>query len=76
MLSKSQRMTILELHGQGMRIRQIARALRISRQAVRKVIRSKSSEVPAILRSELAEPHRQRILELYASCQGQPGPGP
>lgn len=70
MLSKSQRTTILEMHSRGLRLRQIARMLSLSRQAVRKVIRSKSPEVPAILRSELAEPHRQRILELYATCQG------
>jgi transposase len=70
MLSKSQRMTVLEMHGRGLRIRQIARTLRLSRQAVRKVIRSKSPEVPAILRSELAEPFRRRILELYATCEG------
>jgi len=70
MLSKNQRMTILELHGQGMKLRQIAKALRISRQAVRKVIRSNSSEVPSIPRSERAQPHRQRLLELYASCSG------
>jgi transposase len=63
-------MTILELHGQGMKFRQIAKALRISRQAVRKVIRSNSSEVPSIPRSERAQPHRQRLLELYASCSG------
>jgi transposase len=70
MLSKSQRMTILELHNQGMKIRQIAKALGFSRPAVRRVIRSKSSEVPFIQRSERAQPHRQRILELYASCNG------
>ena len=70
MLSKNQRMTILELHGQGMKLRQIAKALQVSRQAVRKVIRSNSSEVPSILRSERAQPHRQRLLELYASCNG------
>jgi transposase len=70
MLSKSQRMTILELHGQGMKIRQIAKALRISRPAVRKVIRSNTSEVPSLPRSERAQPHRQRILELHASCKG------
>jgi transposase len=70
MLNKNQRMTILELHSQGMKIRQIAKALRISRPAVRRVIRSNSSEVPSILRSERAQPHRQRLLELYASCNG------
>lgn len=70
MLNKSQRRTILELHGQGMKIRQIAKALRISRPAVRRVIRSNSSEVPYLHRPERAQPHRQRILELYASCNG------
>jgi transposase len=70
MLNKSQRMTILELHNQGMKIRQIAKALGFSRPAVRKVIRSNSAEVPFIHRSERAQPHRQRILELYASCNG------
>ena len=70
MLSKNQRMTILQLNGQGMKLRQIAKALRISRQAVRKVIRSNSAEVPSIPRSERAQPHRQRLLELYASCSG------
>jgi transposase len=70
MLNKSQRLTILELHNQGMKIRQIAKALGFSRPAVRKVIRSNSAEVPFIHRSERAQPHRQRILELYASCNG------
>jgi transposase len=70
MLSKSRRTTILEMHGQGMKIREIARMLRISRQAVRKVIRSSSPEVPALLRPEVAEPYRGRILELHASCKG------
>jgi transposase len=70
MLNKSQRMTILELHNQGMKIRQIAKALGFSRPAVRRVIRSNSSEVPFIQRSERAQPYRQRILELYASCNG------
>jgi len=70
MLGKRQRMTILELHSRGMKIRRIARELQISRLAVRKVIRSKSAEVPSILRPELAEPYRERILQLHASCNG------
>jgi transposase len=70
MLTKSQRMTILEMQNRGLRIRQIARTLRLSRQAVRKVLRSQSAEVPLIPRPELAEPYRQRTLELYASCGG------
>lgn len=70
MLSKRQRTTILELHRQGNKIRQIARLLEISRSAVKKVIRSETDEVPILLRSEKAQPYRQRILELYACCQG------
>lgn len=70
MLSKRQRTTILELHRQGKKIRGIAHLLEISRSAVKKVIRSATDEVPILLRSEKAQPYRQRILELYASCQG------
>jgi len=69
-LTKRQRTTILELHRQGTKIRQIARLLAISRMAVKKVIRSASDEVPLLLRCEKAQPYRQRILELYASCEG------
>jgi len=69
-LSKRQRTTILELHRQGKKIRQIARLLVISRQAVKKVIRSASDEVPILIRSEKAQLYRPRILELFASCEG------
>ena len=69
MLSQSLRTAILELHRKGVGQRRIARALRVSRTAVKKVIRSASSVPPPIVRAEKAEPYRQRILELYASCQ-------
>ena len=70
MLSQNLRTAILELHRKGVGKRQIARALRISRAAVKKVIHSSSSVPPPIARAEKAEPYRQRILDLYASCQG------
>lgn len=70
MLSQSVRTAILELHGKGVGKRQIARTLKISRLAVRKVIRSASAESPRLNREEKAEPHRTKILELLASCQG------
>jgi hypothetical protein len=44
--------------------------LRISRVAVRKVLRSQSTEVPELHRAEKAQPHRQQILELLARCKG------
>jgi hypothetical protein len=42
----------------------------ISRVAVRQVLRSNSSAVPELQRSEKAEPYRQQILELFENCQG------
>lgn len=70
MLSQAQRTAILELHAQGVAKREIARVLGISRVAVRKVLRSNSSAVPELQRSEKAEPYRQQILQLFDSCQG------
>lgn len=70
MLSQSLRVAILELHQKGVGTRPIARALRVSRPAVKKVIRSQSSVPPPIPRPEKAEPYRQEILDIYASCQG------
>ncbi len=69
MLSKSQRSAILQLHAQGVTKREIARLLRVSRLAVRKIIRAASTELPVLNRPEKAEPYRQRILQLYASCK-------
>src|SRR5215472_13858864 len=70
MLSQSQRTTILELNSQGVSKRQIARVLGLSRQAVRRVLRSNSPQVPELHRPEKAEPYRQQILELFATCKG------
>jgi transposase len=70
MLSQAQRTTILELHAQGVAKREIARVMGISRVAVRKVLRSNSSAVPELPRSEKAEPYRQQILQLFETCQG------
>jgi transposase len=65
-----QRSTIRALHTQGVSLREIARLLSLSRAAVRKVLRSKSAQIPEVHRSEKAEPYRQRILELLGACQG------
>ena len=70
MLSQAQRITILELHTQGVSKREIARMLEISRVAVRKVLRSNSTAVPELNRPEKAEPYRQQILELFGKCKG------
>jgi transposase len=70
MLSQAQRTTILELSTQGVSKREIARVMGISRVAVRKVLRSKSTAVPELQRAEKAEPHRPQILELFDKCKG------
>jgi transposase len=70
MLSQAQRTTILELSAKGVTKREIARVLQLSRQSVRKVLRSNSTTVPELPRPEKAGPHRQQILELFDQCKG------
>ena len=70
MLSQNQRVAILELHAEKVSGRQIARALKVSRLTVREVLRSGTTEVPAISRAEICEPYRQQILELLPRCKG------
>jgi transposase len=70
MLDQTTRTTILKLHEAGHGTRSIARALGVSRGAIKAVIASSSPEVPPLARAELAEPHRERILELFDRCRG------
>ena len=64
------RAAIFTLQRQGSGLRSIARALRISRNTVRRVLSSGSVEVPAIQRAEKAEPHDEQIRALYILCRG------
>src|ERR1700690_2956182 len=68
MLSQAQRTAILELNTKGVTKREIARVLKVSRLTVRKGVRENSTSVPEIQRAEKAEPYRQQILDLWASC--------
>jgi len=70
MLDHATRHAILTLRGQGLGIRQIARTLGLSRNAVKRVIRSGSTAVPALDRAEKPEPYLDRIRELYPFCKG------
>jgi len=70
MLSQAQRTTILELHAKQVSRREIAHVMKLSRQSVRKVLKANSTSVPRIERVEKAEPYRDQILELMASCKG------
>jgi hypothetical protein len=73
MLDEATRTAILKLHEQDHGSRTIARALRVSRDTVRRVIASDSATVPPLMRAELAEPWREQILELYARYEGHLG---
>ena len=70
MLKIHQRAAILEMYKQGMGKRQIARLLKISRGAVRRVIRSQSAEPAKIERPRKAEEHLDTIQDLHKECQG------
>lgn len=64
------RTAVLELARKGWAVRRIAKALGISRRAVKDIIESGEAQPPRIIRPETAEPYRDRIIELYASCRG------
>jgi len=70
MLDEGTRRAILRLREAGRGTRAIARALKISRGAVRAVLQIGGAEVPRLVRAQKAEPFRDRILELHASCKG------
>ena len=70
MLDQSKREAILRLHDEGRGTRAIARALDVSRGAVKQVLAEGSAEVPELWRAEKAEPYRQQIVELFARCKG------
>lgn len=70
MLDQNTRATILRLHESDLGTRAIARALKISRGAVRDVIADGGAAPPKIERPEKAEPYREQILDLYARCKG------
>jgi transposase len=73
MLDEATRTAILKLHAQGHGSRSIAQALQVARSTVRQVIHSGQRAVPPLARSELAEPWREQILDLYAQYQGHLG---
>ena len=76
MLSQGQRTTILELSAAGMPTREIARVMQLSRQSVRKVLRSKSTDLPEIHRPEKAEPWRSTNPRAFDRLQGESGASP
>lgn len=70
MLDQAMRATILNLHERGHGLRAIARTLRVSRDAVRAVLRSGTDQVPHLDRPEKAGALRDEIAELYVKDKG------
>jgi transposase len=70
MLDLETRTAILRLKAEGHGVNPIARALNVSPNSVRKVLEEGTAEVPELERPSLAEPHRERIVELHAECKG------
>ena len=73
MLDEATRTTILKLKAAGHGTRAIAKALGVARISVRRIIASGDAAPPSIVRAEVAEPHREVILELHARYQGHLG---
>jgi transposase len=69
-LTRETRTAILELAARGIGKRAIARTLGLSRRSLQKVLASGLAEPPALLRPHKAAAHREKILALHASCQG------
>jgi transposase len=70
MLDQAIRHAILELHRRGQGVRAIARALQVSRAAVRDVLQRGTAEVPRLARPEKAIEHREDIRQLLQQCDG------
>jgi len=70
MLDGDERTAILQLASNGRGAREIARALGVSRNAVRRVLRSGQAEVPALERAEKLGEHVALVQELHQRCEG------
>lgn len=70
MLTTDTRAAILRLRREGHGLRTIARALGVSRNAVRRVVGSATEQVPPLERAQSLSPHLETIQALYLDCKG------
>jgi transposase len=70
MLDEGTRRAVLAMREKGMGARTIARAMKLSRGAVREVLRAGTPAVPRAERGEKAEPYDADIRELHGRCKG------
>jgi len=66
MITEENRQAILSLHGRGMHIRQISRILKVSRNAVKQVIRG----MPRVQRQSRYEDISSAVREAFAAAKG------
>ena len=70
MLNWETRTAVLRLSQEGHGLRAIAKALGVSRNAVRRVLRDGRPEVPTLTRDERLGEHLDRVRELHEQCGG------
>lgn len=70
MLDERTRSAILRLSEEGHGSRAIADVLGVSRGSVKRVLREGRAEITPMVRAEKADPYRDLIAELFASCKG------
>ena len=70
MIDQSKRVAILQLASQKFGTRRIAKLLKVSRTAVKKVIASQQERAPPVERSSVLSPHAETICELTERCGG------
>jgi transposase len=73
MLDEATRSAIFVLHANGHGSRRIAQDLGVARSTVRRVLGSGQTQVPPLVRAELAEPWREQILQLLSRYEGHLG---
>ena len=69
MIDPEKRKAIFLLHQEGMSVREIARRLHVSRQAVTAIIAQKG-QMPELLRATKNEIDPELLRRLYAQCEG------
>ena len=70
MLDLDTRVAILKLSEQGHGVRTIARAIEVSKNSVRRVLRDRQAEPPRLMRDERLGEEEERVRALHQSCEG------
>ncbi len=70
MIDRDTRIAILKLAEQGHGKRAVARAVGVSRNTVKRVLEDGRSEVPALPRPEILDPHVDEVRRLHGTCGG------